>query len=208
VEIPIGGIDGRVPAGLVRLAHPGYATLLYRSRHSFIELPPEKFESYLEDEGLEQIIAARQHSGNSLTPGRESYARYCKALVYASSDLADRATAGESAAARPTFDQEVGLPIELIPQSDPARWRDGDGLTLEVLYERLPLAEQQVKLINLDEKAIRLVGRTDAQGRVTFYPPDGGRYLAATVFMRPAPQGVEGDWESFWGSLTFEMPRG
>ena len=177
---------------------PGTVLLTYQGKHTFIELPAETFESYLEEEGLSRVIADRVRSNESLAPGRESYARYAKCLVTVG-------RAGDPSAAG--FDREVGLPIEFVPETDPRTWRDGDAITVRLLYEGRPLADQQLKLIHLVDSDLAQVFRTDAEGRVELRPPQGGPWLVASVFMRRAPEGIGGDWESFWASLTFELER-
>ena len=50
---------GARPAGGVRIDAEGTHCLIYRSRFSYLELPAQKFESYLREEGLEHVIALR-----------------------------------------------------------------------------------------------------------------------------------------------------
>ena len=194
---PVVGLFGRAPAGLLRPTRAGEVLLVYQGRHTFIELPAEKFESYLEEEALRRIVAERVRSGETLEPGRESYARYAKALVQV----------GGGSGAR-VYDREIGLPLEIVPETDPLVWQSGDPFSVRLIYDGEPLADQQVKLIHLDEGEMRLVARSDEDGRVRLQPPQPGPWLVATVFMRRAPEQVEGDWESFWGSLAFELPDG
>ena len=56
---PVVGRDGSDPAGFVRVATPGLMVIGYRSNPSSVELPPEKFNQYLKDEGLDAIAAIR-----------------------------------------------------------------------------------------------------------------------------------------------------
>jgi uncharacterized GH25 family protein len=183
---------GNAPAGIAHLAEPGWTTLVYQSGHSFIELPAEKFESYLDDEGLEEISVERQRRGESLAPAHESYARYCKSLV----------RVGEASGA---YDAEVGLPIELVAETDPSRWHDGGSLELRLVFQGAPLAGRLVKLVHLEDPGLKLLARSDLNGRVAFSPPRGGPWRAVAVHMLPASAGIEGEWESFWASLTFAL---
>jgi hypothetical protein len=48
--------------------------------------------------------------------------------------------------------------------------------------------------------------RTDADGRVRFKIGDEGMHLARVCWMVPAAKDSGADWESTWGSLTFEIP--
>lgn len=193
---PIVGLFGRAPAGMLRPTTPGHLLIVYQGKHTFIEIAAEKFESYLDEEGLDEIIEARVRTDESLAPGRESYARYAKSLVVVQGDVA---------VANSGFDREVGMPIEVVPETNPQDWSDGDPFVVRVLYDGRPLADQQLKLIHLVDGDLKVIARTDVEGRATLQPAQAGPWLVATVYMRRAPEGVKGDWESFWGSLTFEL---
>lgn len=194
--VPVVGLLGRAPAGLLRPVTSGPQVVVYRGRHTFIELPAEKFESYLEEEGLSRVIAERVRRDESLAPGRENYARYAKSLVF---------VGGEDEAGGGAVDAEIGLPIEIVPETDPRTWRPGDVFAVRLVYDGRGLADQQVKLIHLNDRGIQLVARTDADGRAELRPPQPGPWLVASVFMRRSPEGAKEDWESFWASLTFEL---
>lgn len=194
--IPVLGRFGRAPAGWFQPRAEGQVLVAYQGSPTYIEIPAEKFESYLTEESLTRVIAERVRAGQSLEPGRESYARYAKSLLVVGN--------GGS----PVFDRQVGFPLEIVARTDPEKWRGGDTFSVEVFYDGRPLADQQVKLIHLRDGELRLLARTDANGRVDLRPPQAGPWLLATVFMRAAPDAIEGDWESFWGSLSFELPHG
>jgi hypothetical protein len=105
------------------------------------------------------------------------------------------------------FDQAVGLLVEIVPETSPFAWQPGDRLSFRVLFAGLPLADQQVKLIHLDMPDLRLVSRTDREGRVEFLPPRGGPWMVAAVYMRRASGRDEIDWESLWANLTLALPE-
>jgi hypothetical protein len=191
---PVSGVAGRAPAGWESFSEPGVVVLVYQSRHSLLELPASKFERYLEEEGLDEVIAARERAGTRSALGRESYARYCKSIV--------RVAGGPSSG----FDARVGLALELVLESNPFAWRDGDPLALRLLFQGAALGNRPVKLIHLDHPERRLAATTDAEGRVRFQPAGGGPWMAAALHMQPAGPAVEGDWQSFWASLTFALP--
>ena len=50
---PVVGRDGADPAGFVRVAAPGLLVIGYRSNPSAVELPADKFNQYLKEEGLD-----------------------------------------------------------------------------------------------------------------------------------------------------------
>jgi hypothetical protein len=192
-SLPIAGVVGRSPAGSASFDEPGVVVLVYQSRHAFLELPAAKFEAYLQEEGLGDIIAARERAKSRSAKGRESYARYCKSIV-----RVDGGPAGG-------FDVQVGLPLELTVETDPFAWRSGEAVVLHLVFNGTPLRGRSVKLVHLDEPERRLTATTDAEGRVRFEPSAPGPWLAATVHMRAAQPPLVGDWESFWASVTFAL---
>ncbi len=193
-ETSIPGADGTDPAGILRVRKAGTLWLVYRSNHARIELEAEKFEAYLREEGLDAIIEKRRAAGQSDKPGREIYSRCAKSLI----------TVGGGAGAG--FDRAVGLPLELVPETDPRAARPGDELTIRALYDGKPLANLAVGAMNKAEGKGQLTARTDAEGRAKLKLPRGGVWLVKAVHMVPAPAGRDADWESLWASMTFELP--
>lgn len=195
-ETTAAGIPGRDPAGRARVTEPGFVISGYRSSPSNLELPADKFEAYLKDEGLEKVIAIRARRGDSEKPSKEIYSRCAKALL----DAGGAGTAG--------FDRVLGLRLELIPEASPKKLppNAGGSIPVRLLYEGKPLAEALVVAMNRDEPGKRLSARTDKAGRVVLALPRGGVWLVKAVHMVPAPAESGADWESLWASLTFEAP--
>jgi uncharacterized GH25 family protein len=201
-ERGIAGQPGGDPAGTVVGRTPGAAWAVFRSKRSEITLEATKFESYLRDEGLENIIEARRLNGTSDAPAREMYSRCAKSLLQV----------GDSAKASSAFlKRNTGLTLELIPQTDPQQLRGGGSFTVQLLYLNQPLRGALVKALAqtaADEaKAAQITGRTDAQGRVSLPLSHGGVWLINAVHMVKAPSQLNADWESVWSSLTFELAR-
>lgn len=182
----IAGFEGRDPAGLLRVEKKGGAVVGYRSRPQFLQLPPEKFEQYLRDEGLERIIAIRAERGESKKPSREIYSRCAKSLL----------VAGDGAA---RFDKPLGFRYEIVPLKMSA-----DAMDVRVLYESKPLAGAMVVAMHRDDPSLRIRVRSDAAGRVSFKLPKRGVWMIKSVQIVPAPAGTGAEWESLWASLTFE----
>ena len=189
------GVPGRDPAGRARITEPGYVLVAYRSNPSSLELPADKFEAYLKEEGLEKIIETRAKRGDSTKPSKEIYSRCAKALL----DAAGAGTTG--------FDRALGLRLELVPESSPKKLSTGGGaLQVRLLFEGKPLAGALAVAMNRDEPDKRLSARTDKAGRVSFALARGGAWLVKAVHMVPAPADSGADWESLWASLTLETP--
>ena len=189
---PVEGKHGESPSGRVAFDEAGVATIVYQSSHTDIELEGPKFTHYLEEEGLDDIIAERKKLGVEASPGRESYARYAKALI----------SVGD---AKTGWDRRVGLPAELVALTDP---RAGGTAQFQLFYEDKPRANARVDILRIEKTRLVSIShaRTDATGKVSLAIPGDGVWLVATTLMRQAPQelGLEGDWESFWVSIEFE----
>jgi hypothetical protein len=182
------GFENRDPAGIVPIEKPGLAIIGYRSKGNPLELPAEKFEEFLKNEGLERIIALRASRGESRKPDRERFYRFAKAMLVTGS-----ATAG--------FGRGFGYRFEIIPETNPMA---AAPLRVRVLLEGKPRAGALVMAIHRDDPAARVSARSDAAGRVTLALPKGGVWLVKSVEMMPAPKGADYDWEGLWASLTFE----
>lgn len=191
-ERDIAGLEGRDPAGYPQVEASGIAIIGYRSRPKPLELPADKFEAYLKDEGLESIIASRARSGDSLKPSKEIYSRCAKAILLV-----------EGGGAGTRFDVPLGFRYEIVPQTNPYQTKD-DELRVVVLYEGKPLQNALVVAMHQQDSSLRLRERSDRKGRVTFHLPKRGVWLIKSVQMVPAPAGSNADWESLWASLTFE----
>ena len=98
---PIVGQDGADPAGLLRQVTPALVVVAYRSRSTAITLPPEKFNQYLRDEGLDDVARMRAERKQDHDPARELFARCAKALLQTGAALLvrDRSGSGDDAGA-------------------------------------------------------------------------------------------------------------
>jgi uncharacterized GH25 family protein len=179
---PLVGRDGADPAGFLRTESDGLAVIGYLSNPSPAELPADKFNQYLKEEGLDAI--PRQ----SASPVREKFSRCAKSLV-----LSGPAAAGQS-------DRLLGFTLELLAEKNPYALRDGEDFPVRLFYEKRPIAGTLVVAMNRLNPAEKQSARTDAQGRVRFRLPKSGVWLIKAVHMVPAT----GGWASYWASLTFE----
>jgi hypothetical protein len=202
------GWDGRRPAGFLRATEAGSYVVVHHSRPTVSELDGERFSAYLREEGLDDVLAEREASGETGDVGREGYARCAKALVRVGSDAAEeRGGSGATSGATTLRDRAVGLPYEAIVETDLARWRAGDALVVRLEWQGGPIDGRQVRLQRLDlghghdgsagraasdgQEPDVLSARTDGEGRVRFDPPSGGVWMASSVHMRRADAASE-----------------
>ena len=197
-SVTVPGRTGADPAGLLRLARPGAYLIGFHGKPNAIELAAAKFNAYLEDEGLDAVLAARAERGQLGEPGREIYSRCAKSLVFAGPATDDALPA----------DRALGFTLELIAERAPHRLRDGEALPVRLLYEGRPLAGALVVAIPGAPTSDRIALRSDAEGRVLLRLPRRGPWLVKAVHMRPAPPGSGADWESLWASLSFSNAAG
>jgi hypothetical protein len=201
--IVVPGRPGDDPAGRVTVPAAGPWWLAYRSRRSFIALEAAAFEGYLRDEGLDRIVGLRRGAGLAARPGRETFSRCAKALLWSGEPTA-------TPAALATITTPLGLTLELVPEADPSRLHFGDTLSVRLLFEDAPVVAALVDATWLAVPTRTVSLRTDAAGRVQIPLTHTGSWMLAAVHMEPAAPDVvpRADWESWWASLTFAVPEG
>ena len=191
---PVIGRDGNDPAGFLRVAEPGLLVIGYGSNPSAVELPPEKFNQYLKDEGLDGIAALRASRNQIGSPAHEAFARCAKSLVLA------------GAPSEKQGDRRLGFTLELLAEKNPYTIPAGGELPVRLTYENRPLAGALVVAMNRGNPSAKLAVRTDNDGRVRFRLNSSGMWLIKAVHMVPAPAGSHAEWASFWASITFDLP--
>jgi hypothetical protein len=192
-ERPLVGRAGADPAGIAFIAEGGLHWIGYQSNAYPVALEGAKFEDYLRDEGLERIIDARKKSGQSAAPGRERFYRCAKALLE---------TPGVEA-----FDTPLGFTLELVPRANPYALKRARDLPLTLTFRGKPIANVLVVAMSKDDPLKAIRARTDAKGRVTLPLAHAGFWLIKAVHMEAAPADAGVDWESWWASITFELPK-
>lgn len=186
--------DRMLPALPLALSSSGTHLLAYDSHPSEVVLSADKFHAYLHDEGLDAIIQQRQSGGSATKDGRERFRRNAKLLVSVEGKT-DR-----------TFAKRTGQRLEIVPLADPMRTRPGDRLAWQITFDEKPLGNVLLKAWHKEGPQVSVLrARTDSVGQVTLAFPFAGAWLLNAVHMVPG-DGVSVDWESYWSSLTFELP--
>jgi len=181
----------------VQLTTPGTHLFTFANTPKFLAMKADSFLLYLEEDGLDAVIAARKQRGETATPSRELYQRCVKTLVQVGDKPDD------------TFAKPTGMPLEIRVDKNPYAQRVGQPLTYQVLFGQKPVAGALVRYWNRDLKneLSEERQRSDAQGRVQF-ALKAGRNMVSVVHMVPASDTAQtryqpADWHSYWGSLTF-----
>jgi hypothetical protein len=157
----------------------------------YIKLESKLFDSYVEGEGLKQVLDARARKGGSVE-GRELYSRYAK-LIKGRGGL-----------------DILGHTLEIVLEKDPADLKAGDSLPVQVLFRGKPLADAQVAAVHagadLKDHKYPVVARTDAHGKALLKLDRAGLWYARLIHMVPAEGDPEVDWRSFFATVTFRLP--
>lgn len=190
--------SGSVSSIRVDLPSAGTHIIALDTHPSLVELPADKFNDYLREDGLVDAQRAREAAGTASAPGRERFRRNIKTIVHA------------GARNDGTSMRRTGQRLELVPLQDPASLRPAQRLTLKVWFDDQPLAGALVRLWHArgpSSGLVRLDAVSDARGEVTLAPTRHGTWMASVVHMVPADAGCDCDWDSYWGNLTFAVPR-
>lgn len=174
-----------------RLKEEGTHLLVMQSNHAFIELDGEKFNAYLKEDGLDEVLDHRQKTNTLNTPAKEFYSRHTKLLIQVGEKKDD------------THQKNAGLPIEIIPDKNPYMLKKGDPIRFKILFEGKPLFGVKVKVWNrFDNRTTIQNIYTEKDGMIETRISNPGAWMVSVVKMIPSKQ-TGADWQSYWGSLVF-----
>lgn len=189
--------EDQQPIAIAAAEHvrPGTSVIAMDTAAVDILLTAEKFQHYLFEERLMDILLLRANRGQEETPGRERYSRSLKALVQVGDKL-------DEVALRP-----IGQDLEILPLAHPYGLRTGSQLAVRILFRGKPLSGRAVTFANRYRSniATRIV-RSDANGQASVPIERTGEWLVALVHMEPSAE-PGADWRSYWSSLTFALPE-
>ncbi|MFK8080986.1 MAG: DUF4198 domain-containing protein [Granulosicoccus sp.] len=201
-RIDIKSVQGNDPAATITTT-VGAQLLGYQSNPQFVTVDAEKFNKYIEEEGIEYIREVRERRGESNSPAPENFSRCAKALIQS------------GPAEQEVYRQKLGYTLELIPQKDPYTLKKGDALEFVLLYEGKPIDGLQVQALSKATPDSVQKVRTDANGKARIIVDENGPWLVKVVLILPVPEkqrisnGIrDAVWESFWASYVFELVEG
>jgi uncharacterized GH25 family protein len=174
-----------------KFSKAGTHILALQSNAAFIEREAEKFNDYLKEDGLDNILDLRTKSNSLDKPVKEFYQRFAKLMVQAGN------------ANDETYRKRAGFRLEIMPLTNPYTLKNGDYLECRVLYETKPSAHQLVKVWSHIGNRIFLQNiYTENDGTIKFPISSSGPWMISTVKMIPSEK--EGaDYQSMWASLVF-----
>ena len=177
----------------VILTNPGTKLIAMQSNAAFIQLNGPKFNAYLEEDGLENVLAWRKANHQDTVTARELYSRYAKLLVQAGDQPDD------------TWKKVVGHKIEIVPLQNPSALKPGDYLSVKILFEGKAMPHTMVKVWgHVGNKIFLQNTYTENDGTVKFPISASGPWMVSTVRMEKSKD-PKADWESSWASLVFNV---
>ena len=182
--------DSTMPVFSEQVDFSGQGLLAITRDYARIRLAPAKFASYLQEEGLDEILKQRA-AFSSKDSVREKYTRHLKSLV-ASDDGKGK-----------LYKKVLGHTLELILLQNPYTKQTGDELEAQVLFRGKPLPGAALEAICKDANGEihRTVLKSDRSGNIKFRLVQRGAWIVRITHMIPVTG--DADYESFWASYTF-----
>jgi hypothetical protein len=164
----------------------GVAALWVATRPRTLSLNPAQVREYLAEIGASKAIESRWRRQRRW---RETYAKLAKAYVSVGDAAGDR-----------SWEEPVGLDLEIVPLDDPTTLWPGRPLRLRVLRAGRPLAGFVLSAVSAGSRS-PIMRTTAADGSIAF---DAGRpgpwLLRGTLIEESAAP--EADWQSLFTTLT------
>lgn len=169
----------------------GTHLLCTQSDNIFTEPSAEKFNDYLKDNGLDDILDLRAKTNSLDKPSIELCTRYSKLLVQCGDKTDD------------TFKKQTGQQLEIIPQQNPYNLKSGDYLRCLILFEGKPIPHQLVKVWSkIGNTSFLQNAYAENDGTVKFPISNKGPWMIKTVRMI-ASKKPGAAWQNIQSSLVF-----
>ena len=149
----------------VTLATPGTHLFSFANTPKFLTMKADSFLLYLEEDGLDNVIATRKQRGETTKPSRELYQRCVKTLV----QVGDEPTR--------IFAKNTAMPLEIMVVENPYAKRPGQIVDFQILFMNKPLsgalvrywnraaAHQSAQAATANQPSYEEKQRSDGQGR-------------------------------------------
>ena len=192
--------DGQTTILDFRTGEPGTYLIGVSTKPRMIELTGAEFNDYLEHDGILDHLEMRRTEGKLNEPASERYAKHVKAIFQVGDNRSG------------AYSHRLGYPIEIIPLKNPYDLAVGDSLSILVLLEGVPLANELVYASyeghhghDADAGHAEAVHtRTDSEGVAVVPLSAPGRWYTRLIHMEELSEpGVT--HESKWATLTFAV---
>ncbi len=161
-----------------------------------LEMSGKDFNAYLRSDGIPDELASRRAQRRLDDRAKERYQKHVKALVQVGTTPSD------------AYSTVLGYPAELVPVENPYALKIGATLSVRVLVDGKPVANQFVQYGGLSVSNGRVAQRnirSDAAGIVRIPLDRSGTYYVKFISMVRLTGDAEANHASKWGSLTFAV---
>jgi uncharacterized GH25 family protein len=170
----------------------GTQLIALHSADKYITLESAKFNDYLKEDGLLDVLEFRKKNNQIDSFGTELYQRCNKILLQVGNKKTE------------TYKQVVGTRLEILPQQNP--YNKPAKLTIKILFDNKPLANNLVVLWQrINGKTLKTTQISDKKGLVIFSPTYQGNCMISTVKMVENENQAKAQWHSYWANLTFGL---
>lgn len=188
-------VDGDTSTFHVHTRGAGTYVIGASTRPSIIALPADDFNLYLKEDGIPDVLEARQRAGEMSKPARERYHKHVKSLVQVGDTPSDH------------YATVLGYPAEIVPMENPYTMKSGSSLRVKTLVDGKPAGNQYVLYggltpndANIEPKSVR----SNADGIATIPISTAGTWYIKFINMARV-QSDSVDYESKWATLTFQL---
>jgi uncharacterized GH25 family protein len=196
VETSVWNAAGDTSVYSFRTGAEGTYVLGVSTKPRVLEMSGTDFNAYLRSDGIPDELAARRAQRRLTDRAKERYQKHVKALVQV------------GAARTGAFSTVLGYPAELVPVENPYTLAVGSTLSMRVLVDGKPVANQFVQYGGLSASRGRVAQRnirSDAAGVIRIPIDRTGTYYVKFISMVRVANDAEANHESKWGSLTFAI---
>lgn len=165
------------------------------TRPNIIGMSGGQFREYLQEEGLDHVIAARRRAGTMQDSVHERYAKHVKAIVQVGGTRTS------------SFGASLGYAAELVPLDNPYAWTRGGTLRFRAMVNGSPVRGQAViggGRTAADSELPRRALRTDVSGVVTLAPSGPGFWYLTFIHIDTV-SAPDHNYESEWATITFQL---
>jgi len=170
----------------------GVATVWLQSLPKQLELTDEQVAEYLEEARAPSDIRSAWEHQKGKAKWKEEYIKCAKTAV-----------AVGDAASDESWNQPVGLILEIVPVSNPTTIKAGQSAAFKMLRDSKPLPNAAVALVREGSEE-RVYQTTDADGVATFAFTKPGKHLLTAMILE-LPTTEPPLWHSNFSTFTLEV---
>lgn len=158
-----------------------------------IELQADTFNAFLKEYGQDEVYFSRQAVGNMDMPARQIQSHHVKLLLQAGDQNSD------------VGKKTVGLPLEIIPDSNPYQLKAGEMMRFKIYYDGKPLFGARVKVWNRHNNRTTLQNiYSEKNGSIETRISAGGVWMVSVVHLVSSTD-KRAAYRSYWSALVFGL---